>query len=124
MKKVILAGAIALVASACAKRPEAISASYISDVGYQAWRCDQLAGEQGRIEAALATASKQQLQARSNDTVGVIFLGLPVSSMSGDNVAPEIARLKGEKEAIQRAMVLKSCGPAPEPTTAAAKPAG
>ncbi|MDX6807143.1 hypothetical protein [Terrihabitans rhizophilus] len=104
-------GAVAVLGTAaCAQKPETIQASYISDVGYQSWRCDQLAGEAPRIEAALAQASAQQNQTRSNDTAGVIFLGLPVSSMSGGNVAPEIARLKGEKEAIRRAMTLKDCG--------------
>jgi hypothetical protein len=35
---------------------------------------------------------------------------LPVSSLSGDNIAPEIARLKGEEEAIRKAMIRKNCG--------------
>jgi hypothetical protein len=58
--------------------------------------------ESARLNQALARASTQQEQARGNDTVGVILLGLPVSSLSGDNIAPEIARLKGELEAIHR----------------------
>jgi hypothetical protein len=33
--------------------------------------------------------------------------------MSGDNIAPEIARLKGENEAIIRAMRIKGCAAAP-----------
>lgn len=41
--------------------------------------------------------------------VGVILIGLPVPSMSGDNIAPEIARLKGEQEAFRKAMALKEC---------------
>jgi hypothetical protein len=82
--------------AACAKSPESISPSYISDVGYQSWTCEQLGGEQMRLGQALATASTQQRHARTNDTVGVIFLGLPVSSISGDNIAPEIARLKAK----------------------------
>ncbi|WP_281405000.1 hypothetical protein [Nitratireductor sp. XY-223] len=43
-----------------------------------------------------------------NDVVGVILIGLPVSSLSGDNIAPQIARLKGEKEAIRQAQI-KRC---------------
>jgi len=89
MKHLSVLGALALCA--CAKSPESISPSYISDVGYQSWTCQQLAGEELRLRDALATASTQQEKARTNDTVGVIFLGLPVSSLSGDNIAPEIA---------------------------------
>ncbi|HEY7557150.1 MAG TPA: hypothetical protein VIH18_20300 [Candidatus Binatia bacterium] len=105
----LLNGAAVLLLVACAKSPESISPSYISDVGYQSWSCEQLGQEQMRLSHALASASTQQRKARTNDTVGVIFLGLPVSSLSGDNIAPEIARLKGENEAIIRAMRIKGC---------------
>ena len=98
-----------LLTAACAKSPESIAPSYISDVGYQTWQYKQLAEEDQRLAAALATASTQQKNARTNDTVGVLLIGLPVSSMSGDNIAPEIARLKGEREAVNRAMKAKSC---------------
>jgi hypothetical protein len=29
--------------------------------------------------------------------------------MSGENIAPEIARLKGEQEAVRKAMLTKMC---------------
>jgi len=89
-------------------------------VGYRSWSCQQLGEEQNRLASALATASKQQEQARTNDIAGVIILGLPVSSMSGDNIAPEIARLKGEQEAIRRVMIVNNCSsipPAPSAQT-------
>lgn len=106
MRKLVFA---VLALAGCAKSPESISPSYISDVGYQSWSCEQLAGESLRLHQALAQASTQQQSARRGDTVGVIFLGLPVSSLSGDNIAPEIARLKGESEAINRAQRSKNC---------------
>lgn len=65
--------------------------------------------ESHRLHAALARASTQQEQARSNDVVGVIFIGLPVSTLSGDNIAPEGARLKGEQEAVRKAIIGKGC---------------
>lgn len=74
-----------------------------------AYTCVQIGQEMARVESALTAASAQQNKARTNDTVGVIFLGLPVSSLSGDNIAAEIARLKGEKDALHRAGVLKNC---------------
>jgi hypothetical protein len=99
----------AQAAIGCAKRPESIAPAYVSHVSYQSWTCHQLGEESARISDALAVASEQQLNARTNDTVGVIFLGLPVSSLSGDNIAPQIARLKGEQEAVRKASNLKGC---------------
>lgn len=101
--------ATAAVLAGCARSPDGISPSYVSDVGYQSYSCQQLATEQARLSAALATASTQQEKARTNDIVGVLLIGLPVSSLSGDNIAPEIARLKGEIEAVNRASTVKNC---------------
>ena len=108
MKAAILACAVVMMAG-CAKKPEAIAPAYVSHVGYQSWSCSQLGEEALRLSDALAQASEQQNQARTNDTVGVLLIGLPVSSMSGDNIAPQIARLKGEQEAVRKAMLLKNC---------------
>lgn len=101
--------AIGLLLAGCAKSPESIAPSYISDMNYRELDCKQLAEEDRRLTQALATASAQQKNARSNDTVGVLLIGLPVSSMSGDNIAPEIARLKGEQDAVRRARLSKRC---------------
>lgn len=100
---------VASFLAACAQRPEAIQPSYVSPVTYDAWTCEQLAQEAARVESALAVASKQQKDARTGDTVGILLVGLPTASMSGEAIAPEIARLKGNKEAIQQSMTLKNC---------------
>ena len=99
----------AVLAAGCAKSPESISPAYISEMHYRAWTCEQLAQERSRLAAALTTASAQQDQARSNDIAGIILLGLPVASLSGDNIAPEVARLKGERDAVGRASRLNDC---------------
>lgn len=101
---------ILLGLAACAPTPESIQPSYVSEVPYQSWTCTQLGEELGRLNNALSTASTQQNSARSNDTVGVLLLGLPVGSMSGQSIAPQIARYKGEQEAVNRAMIRNSCG--------------
>jgi hypothetical protein len=103
--------AVALVVSACAKDPDSIAPSYVSEVGYRSWTCAQLGEESRQIGAALTRASAQQSNARTNDIVGVILIGLPVSSLSGDNIAPEIARLKGEQETLRKVMITKTCAP-------------
>ena len=107
--RLVAVSLVALTIAGCAKAPESISASYVSEVGYQSWSCAQLATEQQRLSSAYATAAQQQEKARTNDVVGVLLIGLPVSSLSGDNIAPEIARLKGEQEAVRKAMIAKKC---------------
>ena len=100
---------LAIVMAGCAKNPESIAPAYVSPMIYQNWSCAQLAAEHERLNAALATASDQQRKARTNDIVGVALIGLPVSSLSGDNIASQIARLKGEKEAVRKVMIRKNC---------------
>jgi hypothetical protein len=107
--KLILLIAAGLTLVGCAKKPESISASYVSEHNYLAMDCGTLAEEAGRLDSAYSTAATQQNNARTNDMVGVAFLGLPVSSLSGDNIAPEIARLKGEQQAIGRARSKMKC---------------
>ena len=121
--RLILIAAAGLATGACAKSPDSIAPSYISEVSYQGYTCGQLADESLRLNSALATASVQQEKARTNDTVGVLLIGLPVSSLSGDNIAPEIGRLKGEQEAVRKASMIKRCsaGPTPAPSGKSAR---
>jgi hypothetical protein len=111
MKDRCIIALLTLALSSCAQAPEEVRPAYVSMVGYEGWNCRQLGEEQARLQAALTAASAQQNQTRSNDVAGWIFIGLPVGSMSGGNVAPEIANYKGQIEAVQQAMIRKSCSP-------------
>ena len=106
---VVSLAAAAVALGACASKPENIQPSYVSTVPYESWSCQQLGEEQERLSLAYAAAAKQQNTARANDTAGVILLGLPLASMTGHNVAPEVARLKGLQDAVSRASILKNC---------------
>jgi hypothetical protein len=120
------AAAVAICVGGCAPTPESISPAYISEVPYQSFTCEQLGEEQVRLNQALATASGQQSTARTNDVVGYIFIGLPVGSMSGQSIAPQIAVYKGQLEAVHKASIRKSCiqltPPAVQPDIQAQKP--
>ena len=96
--------------TACATKPENITPQYVSTVQYNELTCSQLGVELARSEDALAVASGEQKKARSNDTLGVIFLGLPVSSLSGSNKAAYIGQLKGQVEAMSKVATIKNCG--------------
>ncbi|MCB1512767.1 MAG: hypothetical protein KDJ36_17870 [Hyphomicrobiaceae bacterium] len=109
MRSACIAICAALLLSACAKTPESIGPAYVSTFQYQNYSCDQLREEQQRLDVAYATAAAQQQQARRNDTLGVILIGLPVSSLSGDNIAAQIASLKGQQEAVQKTIIEKNC---------------
>jgi hypothetical protein len=123
MKTVTLCILCAIVGAGCAARPESIQPSYVSPITYDAYSCDQMAQKASRLSAALSTASKQQSDARTNDTVGVLLIGLPVGSMGGQAIAPEIARLKGEKDALQQSQIRKNCAFVPEPVVMKKPPA-
>lgn len=108
MKRSIMA--VAVLVAACAKSPESIAPTYVSTHSYESWTCEQLSLETIRVEQALVVAGEQQTQARGNDVVGVILIGFPVSTLSGDNIAVQVGNLKGQKQAIENTMTLKNCG--------------
>lgn len=108
--KSIMGGIAAMITlAACAPTPESIAPAYVSELPFRGYTCDQLGEEQARLQQALATASGQQSNARSNDVVGIILIGLPVGSMSGQSIAPQIALYKGQLEAVHRASIRNSC---------------
>lgn len=108
MKKIIAIASLAML-SACATKPENIQAASVSTLQYEPLTCAQLVAEEQRIDTALVIAYGQQNQARSNDAVGVFLVGLPVASMTGGSVEPQIASLKGQKEAIRQTALKKGC---------------
>lgn len=109
MKKWGVLAGLAATLAACAPTPESIAPAYVSEVPYRSWTCEQLGEENVRLNQALTTASVAQSNARTNDTVGIILIGLPVGSMSGQSIAPQIALYKGQIEAVHRASIRNSC---------------
>lgn len=103
-----LAAGLTLI-GACAPSPESIQPAYVSETPYRSWTCEQLGEELIKLDQALAVASQQQNTARTNDTVGVILIGLPLGSMSGQSVAPQIALYKGQHEAVRKASIRNGC---------------
>jgi type IV pilus biogenesis protein CpaD/CtpE len=109
MKKIVLLFAVVASIAACAKRPEAITPNYVSPMEYDGATCEQLRMESSRVSRALVMASEQQSRARSNDILGVVFLWMPVSSFTGDNISHYVADLKGREETIQRKLTMGEC---------------
>jgi hypothetical protein len=100
--------ALAVVAglAACAPKAENIEPAAISTSAYEGWDCRRLAREKAFTDEALVRASDTQDRAASTDALMVFLIGVPTS---GGGIKGEVARLKGNQEAIRRTMVLQNC---------------
>jgi hypothetical protein len=92
---------------------------YVSEQAYMNYSREQLIEEQNNLSTALEAESSKQRDANAGDTISVILIGIPVASSTGGNRQSEIATLKGEIQAVQRAAKLKNytLPPIPSPTT-------
>lgn len=134
MKRQVVVAAAFAVLSGCASKSSDIAAAYVSPVLYQNLTCEQLALEAQSASARAIAASGQQDQKATGDavamTVGLVVFWPALFLMKGDGAqAAEVARLKGEMEAIEHASIANSCGISfakepPKKTTAAKKPGG
>lgn len=107
---VLLSGLTLLVvlAAACAPRASEIAPAYVSPLKYSGdeWTCDKLIQEATYVGEALIRESGSQDEAASRDAWMVFLIGVPTSG--GGNKA-EVARLKGEQEALRIAIRDKNC---------------
>lgn len=108
MKKPIFAIAIALTLIGCANRPESIRASFVSHEKFTHLDCAGLATRMVDTRAELDKYAKLQDSKANGDAFGVFLLGIPFSKLSGDHEG-DVARLKGEVEAIDTAQVKNKC---------------
>jgi hypothetical protein len=107
--------AVGLALGACAKRSENVAAAYVSPLAYEQFNCRQLAEEAGRVSQRAAELAGVQDRKRTGDivaTTAAIVVFWPAAFLVGgdDAQTAELARLKGEFEALQRVSVQKNCG--------------
>ena len=130
-----LISGIGFALAACAAPAALVEPTYFIGDRYGERSCDQLGQEKARLTLALATVSKHQAHIRREraQELGVeLAIGIPVALFAiyggadaadldislenlgyYDDLAPEIARLKGEIKAVNRTMALKICQAAP-----------
>lgn len=106
--QVLLSSALLAALAACANRPESIAASYVSFEKYMDSDCPGLATRMSDAQATLAKHSEMQDSKANGDAVGVFLLGIPFSKLSGDHEG-DVAKWKGEIEAIETAQIKKKC---------------
>jgi hypothetical protein len=104
-----------LALAGCASKSSEIAPSYISPVMYQSYSCQQIAEEAQNVAAHAAEVSGAQDQKRTNDQiatgVAIVVFWPAAFFVGGDGqAAAELARLKGQMEALEQASVQKNCG--------------
>ncbi len=109
MFKIVTTTALAiLILAGCANRPESISASHVAHEKYASLNCDELRIELADARNTLRDFSDKQ-DTKANIDAGGVFLALiPVSALTGDHEA-DVAKWKGEIEAIETAQIIKKC---------------
>jgi hypothetical protein len=111
---VILKILIATSLAGCASKAENIAAAYVSPLQYQSYSCSQLGEEAARIATRANQVAGVQDGKATNDAVatgvGVIIFWPALFLIKGDSTtAAELARLKGEIEAIEKVATQKKC---------------
>ena len=116
MKRTLILGGAALLAgtgllSGCLNMPtpeNQITGSYVSTMTYEQFDCPRLTIEQDTLsqrESELASAQKQRIKSSQAQAFWYGF-------GQGDSVeANELARVRGEQEAVRKTLALKSCPP-------------
>lgn len=104
----------------CASSSKEISAAYVSPIMYQGYSCQQLAGEMQRISARVQQVSGTVDGRANNDAammgIGLILFWPSLFFIKGDGPeAQELARLKGEYDAVNQAAIRQNCGTAQTP---------
>jgi hypothetical protein len=100
---------------ACATPPQKIQASYVSDVTYRDYDCDQVADETVRVQRRVDNLHASLKKTASDDAaqmgVGLILFWPALFFLEGGDgpQAQEYARLKGEAEALERVSIQKRC---------------
>lgn len=115
MNKVVISVALAGTLAACASSPDNISASYVSPNQYATYSCAQLRDEAARVSNRAMQVSGAQSSKATTDViatgVGVVLFWPALFLIKGDGTtSAEVARLKGEMEAIEHISIQKRCG--------------
>lgn len=114
MFKVVTIFVLSLFLAGCASRSSEISAAYVSPLNYQNYSCQQLTDEAQRISRRAQEVSGAQDSKATRDvvatTVGVVVFWPLLFAVGGDGpTAAELARLKGELEAVEKVSIEKKC---------------
>jgi type IV pilus biogenesis protein CpaD/CtpE len=109
MRHIIVGALVALTLSGCAKQAVQIPAIPVAGAPYASFSCNQMSTERVRLGNELSNLSAAQSSAVTGDTIGVLLIGIPVSSMSGNDLEGQIGANKGAAQALELEISRKSC---------------
>ena len=109
-----MAAVVAIAVSGCASSSSDVRASYVSPLQYQSYTCQQISAEAARVSSRAAEVAGVQDTKRTNDQVATgvaIVVFWPAAFLVGGDgqAAAELARLKGEYEALEKISIEKNC---------------
>lgn len=112
---VLVISVLSLLVAGCASKPESVAASYASPVLYQGLNCTQLGAEAQRVSGRVQELSGMQNRKAGSDALMtgvalVVFWPAAFMIKGDDQTTAELARLKGEMDAIEQASISKKCG--------------
>jgi hypothetical protein len=127
----LAAVSIAAGMGGCAHNSNQIPAAYVSPYQFDYLTCRQLSDEAQRLSARAAQLAGVQDEKATRDAVatavGVVVFWPALYLVGGNDLqTAELARLRGELEAIEQVSIRKRCGirfQRPVPQVAAATPA-
>jgi hypothetical protein len=110
----LLGVALAMALAGCASSASEVAPSYVSPIQYQSLSCQQIGAEAEVVSQRAAQAAGVQDQKASNDAVATgvaIVLFWPAAFfIKGDGASSaELARLRGEFQALESAARQKNC---------------
>jgi hypothetical protein len=107
-----------LFLSACASKSENIRASYVSPLQYSDYSCKQIKAEIGRVGRKMNEVAGVQDDIAGDDAVamgvGLVLLWPALFFIESDDQHVELARLKGEFDALEQVAIQKNCTVAKE----------
>jgi hypothetical protein len=115
MKRILAISLVAISMASCASKADKIAASYVSPTLYNNLSCAQLREEAKTVSSRAAAAAGVQDPKANADaaitTVGIVLFWPALFFNNGDGAsAAEVARLKGEMQAVEDASRRKGCG--------------
>lgn len=102
----------------CASSADKISPAYVSPLQYQHYSCNQIRSEMIRVSRRVNEVAGVQDHQASKDSValgvGLVLFWPALFFMIGKDKEEELARLKGEYEALEQSAIQKDCDVAAE----------
>ena len=113
-KRYLLPPLLALALAGCAQQPGSIVAADVSSRAYVQSSCSQLVTRQNTIERQLAGLTEAQRREANRDAAwvaggAILFFPVMAVAATGPDYTSEISEKKGELNAIEEALLVKSC---------------